>query len=59
MGVVVVLAPDRPSLVALVSLTAAVILSGNTAIVVASGQSRWWPSRSAKFSPRAICPAAW
>lgn len=35
-GVVVVLAPDEPSLVALVSLTAPVILSGNTAIVVAS-----------------------
>jgi len=36
MGVVVVLAPDEPSLVALVSLTAPVILSGNAAIVVAS-----------------------
>lgn len=36
MGVVVVLAPDAPSLVSLVSLTAAVILSGNTAIVIAS-----------------------
>jgi acyl-CoA reductase-like NAD-dependent aldehyde dehydrogenase len=35
-GVVVVLAPDEPSLVSLVSLTAAVILSGNTAVVVAS-----------------------
>jgi len=35
-GVVVVLAPDEPSLIALISLTAAVILSGNTAIVVAS-----------------------
>ena len=39
MGVVVVLAPDQPSLVALVALTASVILSGNTAIVIASGQS--------------------
>ena len=36
MGVVVVLAPDEPSLVSLVSLTAPVILSGNAAIVVAS-----------------------
>lgn len=36
MGVVAVLAPDAPALVALVSLTAAVILSGNTAIVIAS-----------------------
>ncbi|HEX3890365.1 MAG TPA: aldehyde dehydrogenase family protein [Verrucomicrobiae bacterium] len=36
MGVVVVLAPDEPSLLALVSLVAPVILSGNTAIVVAS-----------------------
>jgi len=36
MGVVVVLAPDQPSLVALVALTASVILSGNTAIVIAS-----------------------
>jgi acyl-CoA reductase-like NAD-dependent aldehyde dehydrogenase len=35
-GVVVVLAPDEPSLVALVSLVAPVILSGNAAIVVAS-----------------------
>jgi acyl-CoA reductase-like NAD-dependent aldehyde dehydrogenase len=35
-GVVVVLAPDEPSLLALVSLVAPVILSGNTAIVVTS-----------------------
>jgi len=35
-GVVVVLAPDEPSLLALVSLIAPVILSGNTVIVVAS-----------------------
>jgi acyl-CoA reductase-like NAD-dependent aldehyde dehydrogenase len=35
-GVVVVLAPDEPSLLALVSLVAPVILSGNTAIVIAS-----------------------
>jgi len=35
-GVVVVLAPDEPSLLALVSLVAPVILSGNTAVVVAS-----------------------
>lgn len=35
-GVVVVLAPDEPSLLALVSLVAPVVLSGNTAIVVAS-----------------------
>ena len=35
-GVVVVLAPDEPSLVSLVSLTAPVILSGNAAIVIAS-----------------------
>ena len=35
-GVVVVLAPDEPSLVALVSLVAPVILSGNTAIVMPS-----------------------
>lgn len=39
MGVVVVLAPDQPCLVALVALTAAVILSGNTAIVMASDLS--------------------
>ncbi len=36
MGVVVVLAPDEPSLLALVSLMAPVILSGNAAVVVAS-----------------------
>lgn len=35
-GVVVVLAPDEPSLLALVSLVAPVILSGNTAVVLAS-----------------------
>lgn len=35
-GVVVVLAPDEPSLVALVSLIAPVILSGSTVIVIAS-----------------------
>ncbi len=35
-GVVVVLAPDEPSLIALVSLVAPVILSGNAAIVVPS-----------------------
>lgn len=35
-GVVVVLAPDEPSLLSLVSLTAPVILSGNSAIVIAS-----------------------
>ena len=35
-GVVVVLVPDEPSLLALVSLVAPVILSGNTAIVVTS-----------------------
>jgi acyl-CoA reductase-like NAD-dependent aldehyde dehydrogenase len=35
-GVVVVLAPAEPALLALVSLVAPVILSGNTAIVIAS-----------------------
>jgi acyl-CoA reductase-like NAD-dependent aldehyde dehydrogenase len=35
-GVVVVLAPDEPSLISLVSLAAPVVLSGNAAIVVAS-----------------------
>ncbi len=35
-GIVVVLAPDEPSLVALVSLVAPIILTGNSAIVVAS-----------------------
>ena len=35
-GVVVVLTPDEPALLALVSLVAPVILSGNTAIVIAS-----------------------
>jgi acyl-CoA reductase-like NAD-dependent aldehyde dehydrogenase len=35
-GVAVVLAPDEPSLLALVSLAAPVILSGNAAIVIAS-----------------------
>lgn len=35
-GVVVILAPDQPALLSLVSLISQVILSGNTAIVVAS-----------------------
>ena len=35
-GVVVVLAPDEPSLLALISLVAPVILSGNAAVVIAS-----------------------
>ena len=35
-GVVAVLAPDEPALVALVSLVASVILSGNAAVVLAS-----------------------
>jgi acyl-CoA reductase-like NAD-dependent aldehyde dehydrogenase len=35
-GVVAVLAPDEPSLLALVSLIAPVILSGNTAVAIAS-----------------------
>jgi len=37
-GVVVLLAPESPALIALVSLLAPVILSGNTAVVVASGK---------------------
>lgn len=36
MGVVAVLAPDEPALLALISLVAPVILSGNTAIVIPS-----------------------
>lgn len=47
MGVVVVLAPDEPSLLALVSLTAPVVLSGNTAIVIASEK---YPLPAATFS---------
>ena len=35
-GIVVVLAPDEPSLVALVSLVAPIILTGNSAILIAS-----------------------
>jgi acyl-CoA reductase-like NAD-dependent aldehyde dehydrogenase len=46
-GVVIVLAPDEPSLLALVSLVAPVILSGNTAIVVASEQ---FPLPAATFA---------
>lgn len=36
-GVVVVVCPDEPSLVSMVSLVAPVILSGNTAVVLVSG----------------------
>jgi acyl-CoA reductase-like NAD-dependent aldehyde dehydrogenase len=46
-GVVVVLAPDEPALVALVSLLAPVILSGNTAVVVASEK---YPLPAATFA---------
>jgi acyl-CoA reductase-like NAD-dependent aldehyde dehydrogenase len=46
-GVVVVLAPDEPSLVALVTLVAPVILSGNAAIVVASDK---YPLPAATFA---------
>jgi acyl-CoA reductase-like NAD-dependent aldehyde dehydrogenase len=46
-GVVVVLAPDEPSLVALVTLVAPVILSGNAAIVLASER---YPLPAATFA---------
>ncbi len=46
-GVVVVLAPDEPSLLALVSLIAPAILSGNTAVVVASEK---YPLPAATFA---------
>lgn len=46
-GVVVVLAPDEPSLLALVSLVAPVILSGNAAIVIPSEQ---FPLPAATFA---------
>jgi acyl-CoA reductase-like NAD-dependent aldehyde dehydrogenase len=46
-GVVVVLAPDAPSLLALVSLVAPVILSGNTAVVIPSEQ---FPLPAATFA---------
>lgn len=47
MGVAVVLAPDEPCLLALVSLVAPVILSGNAAIVLASEK---YPLPAATFS---------
>jgi acyl-CoA reductase-like NAD-dependent aldehyde dehydrogenase len=46
-GVVVVLAPDEPSLLAFVSLVAPVILSGNTAIVI---PSETYPLPAATFA---------
>ena len=46
-GVVVVLAPDEPSLLALVSLVAPVILSGNAAVVLASER---YPLPAATFA---------
>jgi len=46
-GVVVVLAPDEPSLLALVSLVAPVILSGNVAIVIPSEK---YPLPAATFA---------
>src|SRR5439155_24371495 len=46
-GVVVVLAPDEPPLVPLVSLVAPVILSGNAAILVASEK---YPLPAATFA---------
>jgi acyl-CoA reductase-like NAD-dependent aldehyde dehydrogenase len=47
MGIVVVLTPDEPSLLALVSLLAPVILSGNTAVVIPSEK---FPLPAATFS---------
>jgi acyl-CoA reductase-like NAD-dependent aldehyde dehydrogenase len=46
-GIVVVLAPDEPSLLALVSLVAPVILSGNAAVVIASEK---YPLPAATFA---------
>ena len=46
-GVVVVQAPDEPSLLALVSLVAPVVLSGNTAVVLASER---YPLPAATFA---------
>ncbi len=46
-GVVVVLAPDEPALAALVSLVAPVVLSGNTAVVLASEK---YPLPAATFA---------
>lgn len=46
-GVVVALAPNEPSLLALVSLAAPVILAGNTAVVIASEK---FPLPAATFS---------
>jgi acyl-CoA reductase-like NAD-dependent aldehyde dehydrogenase len=46
-GVVVVLAPDEPSLLALVSLVSPVVLSGNTAVVLASDR---FPLPAATFA---------
>jgi acyl-CoA reductase-like NAD-dependent aldehyde dehydrogenase len=46
-GVIAVLAPDEPSLLALVSLIAPVILSGNTTVVVTSDK---WPLPALTFS---------
>lgn len=46
-GVVVMLAPDEPSLLALVSLVAPVILSGNAAVVIASEK---YPLPAATFA---------
>jgi len=46
-GVIAVLAPDEPALAALISLVAPVILSGNSAVVVASER---YPLPAATFS---------
>lgn len=46
-GVVVVLAPDEPALLPLVSLVAPVVLSGNTAVVIASDK---YPLPAVTFS---------
>src|SRR5581483_11258020 len=58
-GIVVVLAPDEPSLLALVSLVAPVILSGNAVLSSRPKNFRCRPRRLLKFWRRAICPAAW
>ena len=56
-GVVAVIAPQRSSLLGLVSVVAPVIVSGNTCVVVAAERARRFPrSVSPRCSRRRICP---
>ena len=59
-GVVALVSPVRPSLLGLVSVLAPVVVSGNTAVVIADAdRQRSRRRRSARSWPPPTCPAVW